>query len=113
VGYLLDEAGNDHHIAPNLSLGGGNANGIGLFWDKAGDDAYEVTAATTLGRANTASRGSLRDSILTLGVFLDTGGGNDTYPSDKPFARNDTVWTQRGTDTTSVLNSEKGCGGDF
>ncbi|MEW5875059.1 MAG: hypothetical protein AB1752_07770 [Candidatus Zixiibacteriota bacterium] len=113
VGYLLDEAGNDHHIAPNLSLGGGNANGIGLFWDKAGDDVYEVTAATTLGRANTASRGSLRDSILTLGVFLDTGGGKDTYPSDKPFAQNDTVWTQRGTDTTSVLNSEKGCGGDF
>jgi hypothetical protein len=112
VGFLLDEAGNDEYDAPNLSLGGGNDDGIGLFWDKAGDDEYRVTAATTLGRANLTSRGTLRDSILTLGVFLDTGG-KDTYPKDKPFAKNDTTWIQRGLNTDLPLNTEKGCGGDW
>lgn len=112
IGYLLDEAGDDVHDAPNLSLGGGNDDGIGLFWDKAGNDEYRVTAATTLGRANLTSRGSLRDSILTLGVFLDTGG-KDKYPVDKPFAKDDTTWVQRGLNTTIPLATEKGCGGDW
>ncbi|HUU45565.1 MAG TPA: hypothetical protein VM118_07490 [Acidobacteriota bacterium] len=114
IGFLLDEAGDDEHDAPNLSLGGGNANGIGLFWDKAGNDQYRVTAGTTLGRANVAgAAASLRDSIPTIGVFIDAGGGNDRYPPEKDFARNDTVWTQRGTNVEKSLNTEKGCGGDF
>jgi hypothetical protein len=112
VGFLSDEAGNDKYDAPNLSLGGGNDNGIGLFWDKTGNDEYRGTAATTLGRANLTTRGTLRDSILTLGVFLDTGG-EDTYPKDKPFAKNDTTWVQRGLNTTVPLGTEKGCGGDW
>lgn len=113
IGMLIDEAGDDEYQAPNLSLGGGNANGIGIFWDKKGRDKYSVTAATTLGRANVASRGSLRDSILTLGVFLDTGGEADKYPPEKSFAKNKTLWTQRGTNTDVPLDTEKGCGGDF
>ncbi|MBI5868222.1 MAG: hypothetical protein HZB43_08050 [candidate division Zixibacteria bacterium] len=112
IGYLLDEAGDDVHDAPNLSLGGGNDNGIGLFWDKTGNDEYRVKEATTLGRANLTSRGSLRDSILTLGVFLDTGG-KDTYPKEMPFARNDSSWVQRGLNTAVPLRLEKGCGRDW
>jgi len=114
VGMLIDEAGNDRYDAPNLSLGGGNANGIGLFWDKQGRDEYRVSAATTLGRANVAGpRGGLRDSILTLGVFLDTGGEEDSYPEGKEFAKNNSLWIQRGTNTDVPLDTEKGCGGDF
>ncbi|MFC1475793.1 hypothetical protein ACFLQW_02175 [Candidatus Zixiibacteriota bacterium] len=113
VGMLIDEAGDDEYQAPNLSLGGGNANGIGFFWDMKGRDKYAVTAATTLGRGNVASRGSLRDSILTLGVFLDTGGEADQYPPEKTFAKNRALWTQPGTNTEAPLAAEKGCGGDF
>jgi len=114
VGMLIDEAGDDRYEAPNLSLGGGNANGIGFFWDKQGRDSYSVTGATTLGRANVGGeRGRLRDSILTLGVFLDTGGEEDTYPVEKEFAGNNRRWTQRGTNTEVPLDTEKGCGGDF
>ena len=102
LGMLIDEAGNDIHNAPNLSLGGGNANGIGIFLDKMGDDTYNVTAATTLGRANIASRGGLRDYIKCLGLFLDTGG-NDSYPADYDFARNNSLWTQPGTNTDNPL----------
>lgn len=110
IGMLIEEAGNDVYQAPNLSLGGGNDNGIGIFWDKRGNDTYSVSEQTTLGRANiTAPRGGLRDLMLCLGLFVDTGG-NDTY--SKPFAINNTVWTQRGLDVNHPLDTEKGVGID-
>jgi hypothetical protein len=102
LGMLIEEDGNDVYNAPNLSLGGGNANGIGIFWDKYGDDTYNVSAATTLGRSNIASRGGLRDYMMCLGLFLDTGG-TDTYPAQYPFAKNDSLWIQHGTNTEKPL----------
>lgn len=111
LGFLYDQAGNDRYAAPNLSLGGGNANGIGFFWDLAGDDQYSVEAATTLGLANTASRGGIRDRIVSLGLFVDTGG-RDSYPVAKGFAGNGRLWTQPGTDREHPLASEKGAGVD-
>ncbi|MBN2380858.1 hypothetical protein JXM67_13755 [candidate division WOR-3 bacterium] len=111
VGYLLEESGNDTYNAPNLSLGGGNASGIGIFWDRQGDDTYNVTAGTTLGLANTGSRGGLRDRLICAGIFLDTGGGSDTYPADKP-ARNNRSWFQPGLNTDEPLDTEVGVGQD-
>ncbi|MCK4334870.1 hypothetical protein KAX06_08845 [candidate division WOR-3 bacterium] len=111
VGYLLEEAGNDVYNAPNLSLGGGNASGFGFFWDSQGDDVYNVTAKTTLGLANIGSRGGLRDRCLCLGLFMDTGGGNDTYPRDKP-ARNNRTWFQPGLNAKEPLDTEIGVGLD-
>jgi hypothetical protein len=111
VGYLLEDSGNDTYNAPNLSLGGGNANGFGLFWDRGGDDVYNVTAGTTLGLANIGSRGGLRDFNLCLGMFMDTGGGKDTYPVDKP-ARNNKTWFQPGRNTDEPLETEVGVGLD-
>lgn len=113
LGTLIDCGGDDIYDAPNLSLGSGNANGIGVFWDKSGDDIYRVSAATTLGRSNVASRGNLREGMLCLGLFLDTGG-EDTYPEDAKynFAGNNRLWTQRGTNTDQPLEVEKGVGFD-
>lgn len=111
LGTLIDCGGDDIYDAPNLSLGGGNANGIGVFWDKSGDDIYRVERATTLGRSNVASRGGLRDHILCLGLFLDTGG-DDQYPPEKGFAGNNRLWTQQGTNTEQSLDVEKGVGFD-
>lgn len=113
LGVLIDCEGDDIHDAPNLSLGGGNANGIGVFWDKSGNDVYNVSAATTLGRSNIASRGGLRDYIFNLGLFLDTGG-DDTYPTGEnfSFAHNNAIWIQRGTNTEQPLDIEKGVGYD-
>jgi len=99
VGFLLEEGGHDRYDAPGLSLGGANANGIGLFWDRAGDDIYHVAAGTTLGQANPSEKGTLREKMLCLGVFLDTGG-NDAY--SKPYARNDSLWVQPGSETAPV-----------
>jgi len=111
LGTLIDCSGDDTYDAPNLSLGGGNANGIGVFWDKSGDDIYRVEKAVTLGRSNIASRGGLRDHILCLGLFLDTGG-EDHYPAEMSFASNNKLWTQCGTNTDEPLEVEKGVGFD-
>ena len=111
VGYLLEESGDDVYNAPNLSLGGGNASGFGFFWDREGDDVYNVRAKTTLGLANIGRRGGLRDRCLCIGLFMDTGGGNDTYPRDKP-ARNNKVWFQPGLNTEEPLDTEVGVGLD-
>ena len=88
----------------------GSCNGLGIFWDVAGDDIYRVEAATTLGRANTASRGGTRDRVDTIGLFLDTGG-RDAYPPIKEFAGNGRLWTQTGTDP-KPLATERGAGID-
>jgi len=115
LGYLVDEAGNDIYEAPYLSLGAGNANGIGIFWDKRGDDRYASSAALTLGRSSTASRGGLRDNVNTIGVFLDTGG-EDTYPLAYPDSAglflNNTLWTRPGMIADPPLVTEKGVGYD-
>jgi hypothetical protein len=115
IGWLLAEAGDDTFDAPNLSLGGGNDNGLGFFWHKGGDDVINVTAATTLGRANiTAPRGTgLRDYMLCLGVYLHTGSGKTQYPKDKPFARPGTIWTQAGVNEKEPIPTEKGVGLDW
>jgi hypothetical protein len=115
LGFLIEEEGDDVYNAPNLSLGGGNANGIGMFWDKTGDDEYNCTARITLGRANRAGRGGLRDHINTIGFFLDTGG-DDTYPLAYPDSarlfRNDHLWTRPGLDPDDQLPTELGVGYD-
>lgn len=95
LGWLIESGGNDIYRAPSLSLGGGNANGIGIFWDASGDDRYEVQPSITLGRSNIGARGSLRERALCLGLFCDTGG-KDIYPEGLPFARNEALWTQPG-----------------
>ncbi|MFC2172863.1 hypothetical protein ACFLU6_09560 [Acidobacteriota bacterium] len=112
LGFFIDKAGHDKYKAPNLSLGGGNANGIGIFFDWRGNDIYDVKADVTLGRANTASRGSLRETFLTLGVFMDCGG-QDNY--SKKYARNNWRWQQPGVNREEPLETEVGVGidGDY
>lgn len=111
LGFLYEASGDDRYDAPNLSLGGGNANGSGIFWDVEGADTHLVKAETTLGRANTDSRGGVRDRIDTIGLFLDTGG-RDACPTGKVFARNGRLWTQRGVNEAFPLDTERGAGVD-
>lgn len=110
VGFLIDRLGNDRYEAPNLSLGGGNANGMGFFWDVAGDDTYVVRPSITLGRGNNpGTEGTLRGRNLTLGLFLDTGG-NDQYPAEISAAKNNTLWSM--TEPGSKGGPNRGAGLD-
>jgi hypothetical protein len=64
----------------------------------------------TLGRSNVdAPRGGLRDKMLCLGLFLDTGG-KDKY--SKQFAGNGKAWTQPGLNEREPIPTEKGVGLD-
>lgn len=87
IGMLLDHAGDDVYKAPNLSLGAGNVNGIGILVDFAGADRYE-SSGITLGKASPPDANSLRMRALCLGVFIDLGGANDTYPAAANWAKN-------------------------
>jgi hypothetical protein len=113
-GFLIDDAGNDRYQAPGLSLGAGNANGFGFFWDKAGDDIYAMQPGTVpfFGGAviETARLNSIRDRNLTLGIFLDSGG-NDTYPATPTHLRNNALWTLAET-SKPPLPSVRGAGLD-
>lgn len=88
VGMLLDRGGNDSHKAPNLSLGAGNANGIGIAVDLVGNDIYN-SSGLSLGNSAEAQKSSLRERALSLGLFMDLGGG-DTYPEAFSWAKNNT-----------------------
>jgi hypothetical protein len=121
LGWLEDSAGNDAYSAPNLSLGGANANGIGVFWDKGGDDTY-VSSGVTLGAGGGVSSPGLRPWMLNLGIFVD-GGGRDGYwegttspaadvmPVPWDFAGDGRAWQRPGMSDPKVQN-EYGVGID-
>lgn len=68
VAMLLDREGSDVYAARDSNPGIGNANGLGIFVDGAGEDRYQGPP----GRAN-AARGS-----GSLGIFVDMSG-QDLY----------------------------------
>lgn len=125
LSWFEDSAGDDDYTAPNLSLGGANANGIGVFWDKAGNDVYR-SLGCTLGCAGGVGVPSLREFMLNIGVFVD-GGGRDTYleitkrDQENPaleletqpwdFAGDGKAWTRAGM-TTPAIQQEYGVGVD-
>ncbi|MGQ9535007.1 MAG: hypothetical protein ACUVTF_07230 [bacterium] len=109
LGLFLDYAGNDYHDAPNLSLGAGNANGMGLFIDFSGDDNYFTHNGLTLGKANTDARGTLRDFMKTIGIFMDCAG-KDKY--SEPIGSNGKVWRQSSF-LKPPLKTELNIGIDF
>ncbi len=109
LGFLLDYEGNDYHNVPNLSLGSGNANGMGLFIDISGEDEYLTHGGITLGNANTDSRGGLRDYMKTIGIFIDAEG-KDKYI--EPIGANNNVWRQKSP-LKPPLKTEWSMGIDF
>lgn len=86
VGFLLNGSGKDVYQGGNLCLGAGSENGIGLMVDIDGDDEYRA-GGVALGSASEASKGSLRERALGLGLFMDLAGV-DTYPASSPWMRN-------------------------
>ena len=88
IGFLNDRGGNDSYTAPTLSLGGGNANGMGIFWDWSGEDTYITHGRPVLGQANPTDQG-VRKFLNCFGIFVD-GGGKDTY--NEPWADNCRKW---------------------
>ncbi len=95
----------------DLSLGAGNANGIGLFVDSSGDDAYTVSGGTVLGRSNPTPT-LIRRHLLCLGVFGDESG-KDPYPQQMQDIANNKWWAQGSREETTEEDPARGIGWDL
>ncbi len=68
VAFLMDRSGNDSYFSRSSQPGLGNANGIGIFMDVAGDDRYQGPPGV----------GNLSRGSGSFGLFID-GSGLDQY----------------------------------
>ena len=86
IAWFIDGDGDDTYRVPNRSGGEGDLNGIGIFWDRRGNDIYKTQfkerfgSTPILGAATTEAMPykTFRDFMPSVGVFLDTEGV-DTY----------------------------------
>jgi hypothetical protein len=113
----LDLGGDDVYAAPGLSLGSGNINGIGFLLNAGGDDTYVAAGDPTFGAGNYSSEapwGLPRQDAPTIGVFVDAGGGKDTYTvAGAARALDGTTWSTTPQPYPGhTLTSEVGCGAD-
>jgi hypothetical protein len=80
TGYFYDGAGDDNYRCDGLGLGACAQNGFGIFWDAGGSDNYRGSAST-IGNAGSAEYSGGR-LAKNFGIFIDSGGGKDSYPRD-------------------------------
>ncbi len=74
---FLDCAGNDSYQGGSLSQGGCAQNAMAVFCDLAGRDSYSAGGSSQgAGGGNSYDEGR---GALSLGLFFDLGGGQDTY----------------------------------
>ncbi len=87
IGWLHDLRGNDYYECYGWALGSSNMNGIGIFWDEAGNDEYKS------GLQSFGYGGESRPGQLCLGLFFDQGGLNK-FSSGDNLAKQGAMWKQ-------------------
>ena len=103
IGISLDGDGNDRYRLKNMCGGSADLCSVALFWDRRGNDLYEVKMDKDMGEPGPFGSASkyppsrtFRDDLPAVGVFLDTGG-SDKYsgdPRDASGARDGTGWRE-------------------
>jgi hypothetical protein len=91
IAWFEDSAGNDWYQGARTTLGTSHINSISVFWDRHGDDVY-MSRGPSFGESEVETSGSVRDWLLTLGLFID-GGGKDQYyllPGDGSYEESNT-----------------------
>src|SRR5207248_7794635 len=82
--WFHDAAGNDTYECAGGGVGFALYNGIGIFWDVAGDDTYKG--------GSFGATGETRPEHTCLALFFD-GGGKNEFPKDGR-AKPGSVWVQ-------------------
>ncbi|MDA1267317.1 MAG: hypothetical protein O2816_19725 [Planctomycetota bacterium] len=83
LSFFLDRAGDDTYQAGGIGLGSATITSMACFVDGGGKDSYALGGRTAFGNAGhtqDVARGS-----RSLGMFLDLGGAEDTYPASSPL----------------------------
>jgi hypothetical protein len=82
IGMLVDVGGNDRYSittekpASSQLLGqGGGVAGVGILADGYGSDTYNITSTMPSGATHAQGQGF--SVIAAMGLFIDSGGGND------------------------------------
>jgi hypothetical protein len=79
VSYFLDGGGDDIYTCHDASLGGAINHALALFVDRSGRDAYFMKNRMAIGSGDQPGR----KDWGSIAVFLDLGGSEDTYSSQK------------------------------
>ncbi|MEA5603864.1 hypothetical protein [Nostoc sp. UHCC 0252] len=110
IGWFEDSAGNDWYNGSLMTFGTGDINGIGVFWDKHGDDTYLSLLEPAYGQSRLEGVSGLRELMLTLGLFVD-GGGKDNYlllPETDPQNKlPDTALNTQSLSTNPVAGNDR------
>jgi hypothetical protein len=113
VGVFVDEGGDDEYSVGELSLGVAYANSTGIFVDGAGNDRYTVAspACRALGASYMHAWGNVRETLPSLGLFMDLAGV-DSYPAHCVRAANNRLWAGPRVWPQLDLRSEAAAGVD-
>lgn len=113
VGVFVDEGGDDDYSVGQLSLGVAHSNSAGIFVDGAGNDRYTVASpdCRALGLASMHAWGNARETLPSLGLFMDLGGA-DSYPAHCVRAANNSLWAGPRVWPRLALRSEAAAGID-
>jgi hypothetical protein len=88
IGMYVDESGDDTYTFAGLAAGASNCQGIGILVDNSGTDTYTARSTYSLGLGNHSGEcnedSGARYGVHSIGLFMDSGGGADTYdwPAD-------------------------------
>ncbi|MCW5940933.1 MAG: hypothetical protein KIS66_01790 [Fimbriimonadaceae bacterium] len=102
VAICIDGDGDD--VWGNLTGGHADLDSIAVFWDRRGDDAYKRMQPFDPAQMGNRPFGSaapyppmrnFRDRLMSVGVFLDTGG-KDVYPAGMTAAEESSWHLQTG-----------------
>ncbi|MSP59268.1 MAG: hypothetical protein EXR72_02820 [Myxococcales bacterium] len=114
--WHIDLGGNDVYRAPGLSLGSGNANGMGVLINIGGNDEYHAPGEPTLGCGNLSGEvddNLARQKIPTVGIFVDIGGKDLYDAGGSSIKRGDNVtWVNVREPPEKMITSEHGAGVD-
>lgn len=117
LGMFLEDAGDDVYAYNGLAAGASNCQGVGVFVDRDGTDAYTARSTYSTGLGNHSVECEARTSTPSIGIFLDAGGDADTWTwpeDDRRTPANDSVfgveWSSTSDEHGGAADGAEGAG---
>ncbi len=109
VGWVLDHGGDDTYNG-QFNYGRAYTYGLTFMINTGGDDTYNADEAQGGPRFGIVDSGDMGQNLI--GVFMDLGGGTDTYVNASEHVVNDAVWYNEPTGSNVDAQWHKGIGMD-